>query len=88
VSRREIHPHWCGQSHVCSIDRPSGEHRSHPLTVTTRIGVVVATRIRTVAGLDRLEVRAVVNLPADPGAAQRSARQVLDRIALALTPSS
>jgi hypothetical protein len=42
--------------------------------------VVVATRIRTVAGADRLEVRAVLTLPRNPSAARRAAAMALLRL--------
>jgi hypothetical protein len=42
--------------------------------------VVVATRIQTVAGADRLEVRAVLTLPNHPVAARRAAGFALLRL--------
>jgi hypothetical protein len=42
--------------------------------------VVVATRIQTVAGADRLEVRAVLTLPTNPVAARRAAGLALLRV--------
>jgi hypothetical protein len=42
--------------------------------------VVVATRIQTVAGADRLEVRAVLTLPNHPTAARRAAGAALVRL--------
>lgn len=75
------HPSWCGQSHVCSFyDRPSGEHRSHPVTVDTRHARLVATRICTRTGVDRIEVRTVLDLPADPDHARLMARQFVTRL--------
>jgi hypothetical protein len=73
------HPDWCAQGHLCSADRGL-EHRSHPITAGTSRAVVVATRIQTVAGADRLEVRAVITLPADPNAARQSAALALVRL--------
>jgi hypothetical protein len=70
--RRGEHPDWCAQGHLCSAER-GGEHRSHPISAGRGQAVVVATRIQTVAGADRLEVRAVVTLPSHPVAARRAA---------------
>jgi hypothetical protein len=50
--------------------------------------VVVATRIQTVAGADRLEVRAVLTLPTNPSAARRVASLALLRLHAAIrTPN-
>jgi hypothetical protein len=73
------HPDWCAQGHLCSADRGL-EHRSHPLTAGTGRAVVVATRIQTVGGADRLEVRAVLTLPSNPTAARRAAGLALQRL--------
>ena len=73
------HPDWCAQGHLCSAVR-GGEHRSHPLSAGGGQAVVVATRIQTVAGADRLEVRAVVTLPTNPAAARRVAAVALWRL--------
>jgi hypothetical protein len=67
-----VHPDWCGQNHLCSVDGPAGEHRSYPVTVDGTAARLVLTRIRTRNGRDRAELRLVVDLPADP----RHARQV------------
>jgi hypothetical protein len=72
---------------VCSADRPAGEHRSHPLGFETAAGRLVATRIRTIAGMDRLEVRAVVDLPAEADTARRLAVLVLARVRRAIHPA-
>jgi hypothetical protein len=86
--QEDLHPAWCGRGHVCSADRPGGEHRSHPLSVDTAAGRLVATRIRTTAGADRLELRAVLDLPADPPAARHLARLLLARVHQAIRPAS
>ena len=83
--RDDVHPEWCGGGHVCSIDRPTGEHRSQPLTVDTRVGRVVATRIQTRRGGNRLELRTVLDLPADDQAARDTAAAVMARLEHALT---
>jgi hypothetical protein len=46
--------------------------------------VVVATRIQTVAGADRLEVRAVITLANHPIAARRAAGAALLRLHAAI----
>jgi hypothetical protein len=73
------HPHWCAQGHVCSADRGL-EHRSHPITAGHGQAVIAATRIQTVTGADRLEVRAVLTLPTNPTAARRAACVALMRL--------
>ena len=80
MNRLDIHPRWCGQGHVCSIDRPEGEHRSNPVTVDTDCARLVATRIRTVRGRDRIEVRAVLDLPSDLNLARTMAHQFIVRL--------
>jgi hypothetical protein len=84
MNRRDIHPTWCGQGHVCSADRPAGEHRSSPVILHGRTATLVATRTRTVAGRDRLEIRAVIDLPADPTRARAVAQIALQRMQAAL----
>jgi len=76
----DVHPGWCGRGHVCSHDRPVGEHRSHPVTFDSNAARLVATRIRTRAGRDRIEIRAVLDLPADPHAARTVARLLVVRL--------
>lgn len=83
--RADLHPSWCGQGHVCSHDRPGGEHRSSPLTVDTDTARIVATRIRTQAGRDRIELRVVIDLPADRDHARAIARRVVTRLYHLLT---
>jgi hypothetical protein len=86
--RDDIHPDWCGLGHVCSHDRPAGEHRSHPVTVDTNTARLVVTRIRTRGGRDRIELRVVVDLPRDPGRAQTAARQVAFQVHRAVSRAS
>ena len=76
--RSDRHPAWCGQGHVCSNDRPGGEHRSHPVIVDTETTRLVATRARTQTGRDRIEVRVVVDLPTHAG--QAMARRFILRL--------
>jgi hypothetical protein len=81
MNRQPIHhPYWCGRSHVCSADRPGGEHRSHPYTVDSDTVRLVVTRIRTTHGIERLEVRLVADLPTDPEHAHRLAMVLLGRV--------
>jgi hypothetical protein len=88
VNRRDIHPAWCGQGHVCSADRAAGEHRSTPVVFDTTYARLVATRARTVAGVDRLEIRAVIDLPADPNRARKAAQLAVLRIQAALAATN
>jgi len=79
--RRPSHPDWCGRSHVCSAEVMSnGEHRSHPVTMDTDAGRVVLTRVQTRGGTNRMEVRAVVDLPTDPARARAYAAIVTRQI--------
>jgi hypothetical protein len=57
------------------MDRPAGEHRSQPVVVDTAVGRLVATRIGARAGGQRLEVRTVLDLPADPRMAAMAAHR-------------
>jgi hypothetical protein len=77
MRRRDIHPPWCAQGHVCSSDAPSGEHRSNPLIIDAPAGRLLASRIQTITGINRIEVRAVVDLPADEDEAQQAARRLV-----------
>lgn len=76
-SRPDIHPSWCGQGHVCSADRPGGEHRSSPRPLDTHTARLVITRTSTIAGRNRIELRAVIDLPADPIRAEETARRAV-----------
>jgi hypothetical protein len=84
------HTDWCARGHRCQ--RRLGEHRSQPWAIRTRYGAIVVTRVRQDRH-DRLEVRAVVDLPAEPNRARRVATRVLvavDRAvrrAAGITPS-
>jgi hypothetical protein len=68
------HPDWCARGHRCSTQL--GEHRSEPITVRTRYGLLILTRVRQ-RGRDRLELRTVVDLPAEPVRARWLAARVL-----------
>lgn len=82
--RRNEHPSWCGLGHVCSADRPGGEHRSHPASADTQVGRVVVTRVQTSRGVNRLEIRTVVDLPTDPRQARSAAFRAMRDITLAV----
>jgi hypothetical protein len=77
--RRVRHPEWCGQSHTCSAER-GGEHRSAPLSMDTAAGRVVLTRIQTRGGANRMEIRAVVDLPDGATAARVCAATVVEQV--------
>lgn len=64
---------------MCSAER-GGEHRSHPISMDTQTGRVVLTRVQTRRGANRMEIRAVVDLPAEPGAARVCAATVVERV--------
>jgi hypothetical protein len=81
----QVHPAWCGRTHVCTAETmPAGEHRSDPLTFHSNGGLLVLTRVQTRAGVNRLEVRAVLTLPADPMAAHCAAQATVLRLHEAL----
>jgi hypothetical protein len=65
---------WCAGGHRCQPLLQ--EHRSEPITVRTRYGSLVATRVHQ-RGRDRLELRALVDLPAHQPHARRLAQLVL-----------
>jgi len=79
VTRRVKHPQWCGQTNACSIER-GGEHRSYPITMDTAAGRVVLTRIQTRGGANRMEIRAVVDLPDGAAAARVCAATVVEQV--------
>jgi hypothetical protein len=88
MTRPQIHPVWCALGHLCSADRPGGEHRSHPYPIDTPTARLVVTRVRTTDGQDRLELRVVVDLPADRDVARRHSMTVLARVHYAVTRGS
>lgn len=81
--RNAPHPEWCGGGHVCSADR-AGEHRSHPLTMDIDVARIIATRLQTTSGRNRLEVRTVLELPRGDLAAGQAAGVMLAGIRRAL----
>jgi hypothetical protein len=70
--RRQECPWWCAGGHLCTarLGYPSGEHRSEPLSWRTGYGVLVVTRVQTVAGAPHLEMRASVRLSTDEDVAR------------------
>jgi hypothetical protein len=80
------HPAWCAQNHHCTAGRMSaGEHASTPEVWQTDVGRLVATRHRTTAGRDFVELRTVMRLPADETAAAGLARHLIATSYLVLT---
>ena len=75
-------PDWCGAGHLCSAQHgyPAGEHRSEPLTVRTAYGVMVVTRVLTIGGRGRLELRLQVDLDADEALATAQAVRVAEEV--------
>ena len=83
-------PAWCGGGHLCTAQHgyPSGQHRSTPAAFGTGYGSLVATRIATVEGTNRVELRVTVTLPRDDQTAGQLAQAVLTGthlLAVALT---
>jgi hypothetical protein len=58
------------------------------MTVDTDAGRLVATRIRTKHGHDQVELRMVVDVPAEPAAAQHAVRRLVVRICQAINPAA
>lgn len=60
-------PDWCGGGHLCTAQHgyPGGEHRSQPLRWVTPYGVLVATRRRTLAGKQAIDITVLVELDQD-----------------------
>jgi hypothetical protein len=71
-----MHPDWC-QAVRCHADT-IGEHRSEPVTVGAgSAGGIVATRVRTRAGRDRLELRVTAPLGSGTDDDQAAAARAL-----------
>jgi hypothetical protein len=75
-------PDWCARGHACTAQYgyPKGEHRSPPITVRTSYGVIVCTRVQSVSGRGRLELRLQVDLSADEHLASVQAVRVAEEI--------
>ena len=71
-------PIWCAGGHRCTVRQgyPRGEHRSDPISVRTPYGVVVCTRVQSVGGRGRLEIRLQVDLPDQEDLAEARAVEV------------
>ncbi|MFC7484358.1 hypothetical protein ACFQX7_36040 [Luedemannella flava] len=79
------HPHWCARDHSCTAHTlPTGEHRSDLLVWATGYGKFIATRVRTRAGVDRIELRAVVQLDPNQRTAHRQAQRLVVGMDLAV----
>jgi hypothetical protein len=82
--REREHPEWChvARCHAVSL----GEHRSEPVVVGVGgAGGIVATRVRTRRGVDRLELRVSASLGAGADVDQAAAaRRVLAELVDAL----
>jgi hypothetical protein len=75
-------PPWCGGGHLCTAryGYPRGEHRSEPITVRTPYGVVVCSRVQSISGRGRLEIRLQVDLDPDERRAGVQAVQVAEDV--------
>jgi hypothetical protein len=56
------------------------------MAVDVDAGRLVVTRLRTRAGRDQVELRMVVDVPAEPQAAQRAVRGLVFRLCQAIKP--
>jgi hypothetical protein len=79
-------PTWCARDHRCTAQRgyPSGEHRSAPHTYRAGYGALVATRVQTITGQSRLDLRLTVRLDRDDQVAAHQARLLLAGIDLTI----
>lgn len=91
---RPVCPEWCSPYRcTAGLRVPGAEHRSDPITWTTRYGFLIVTLVQTAGGRTSMELRADVRLSTDPRSeAQRLAvgvdlavRDVLEQ-ALARAP--
>ncbi len=75
-------PGWCAGGHLCTAQYgyPGGEHRSHPVSVRTSYGVVVCTRVQSIGGRGRLEIRLQVDLSGPDSVAQAQAVLVANEV--------
>ena len=64
---------------MCSVES-GGEHRSHPISMDTAAARVVLTRMQTRGGANRMEIRAVVDLPDGAAAARACAATVVEQV--------
>jgi hypothetical protein len=84
-ARVDRHPRWCARDHSCTAHTlPAGEHRSDLLIWATSYGKFIATRVQTRAGVDRIELRAVVKLDPDPRTARKQAQRLVVGMDLAV----
>ena len=84
-ARRDGHPSWCARDHSCTAHTlPAGEHRSDLLVWATPYGKFIATRVRTRAGKDRMELRAVVQLDSHQRTAHEQAQRLVVGVDLAV----
>jgi hypothetical protein len=79
-------PIWCAGGHLCTAQYgyPAGEHRSHPISVRTSYGVMVCTRVQSIGGRGRLEIRLQVDLSRQEGLAEAQAVQVANEVDMAV----
>jgi hypothetical protein len=75
-------PEWCAKNHQCTARNgyPAGQHRSAPLTWTTPYGTFVATRVQTIDGEPRMELRIVAGLDRDEHTARAQAQQLATHV--------
>jgi hypothetical protein len=79
-------PWWCAGGHQCTAQHgyPSGEHRSDIKAWRTRYGRLTVTRMQDQQGIGRLDIRAVVYLPADEQESHRQASRLAVDVDLAI----
>jgi hypothetical protein len=77
---------WCAGDHRCTARHgyAQGEHRSFPITVRTGYGALVCTRVESIGGRGRLEIRLQVDLASPEHLAEAQAVQVADAVDLAV----
>jgi hypothetical protein len=87
MRRVNQHPDWCARGAHCTAHRRDGEHRSHPITTTRPTCRLITTRAQTAGGRMRVELRAVIDLPAAPDQTEPAARDAISTLAEAINPT-
>jgi hypothetical protein len=75
-------PPWCAGGHRCTAQYgyQAGEHRSRPISVQTSYGLVICTRVQSLGGRSRLEIRLEVDLASQEQLAEAQAVKVADEV--------
>jgi hypothetical protein len=71
-------PPWCAKDHTCTAkdDYPSGQHRSRPVTIRAVYGTLVCTRVQSLGGRGRMEIRLTADLSGEDRVAHWQAQHL------------